>query len=386
MERLGSPVVNTVGTAGRMSGVESGVRWMLRKRDSSEQTPSNKRRRTDRKENRKLDVESGLRDASPQHHVRRQFSEMSIGETLPPYDEQRSPDYEAEGSNVGPAREPQTPQNQHWGTKFMMTTSALTAALNEESLRSLKYCLTWVLWANNHLGQTADKLKGEIGEWNRSQQDPAQSDSQMEGLDEKHADDAEGKPAARDQAAISRHIQSLKDDVFRTLKKVASIVSTYASGALPSNASELVRLHLKSLPQRFHIASAETNRSGSIANGDMQAPPEPVTSARRVLLLATAGLDMTKQVSEILNSTIVSAEEWCDKFGKKRSNKEEKNETPATWHAEGIKQEVPAAYHMIENHADVSQMESDKNVNLIGGDLTIASSDEKKELLAKDIG
>ena len=381
VERLGSPVVNTMGTAGRMSGVESGVRWMLRKHDSSEQIPSNKRRRTDRNDSRDMDVESGLRESSSQPNVRRQFSEMSIGEVLPPYDDQRSPDYEAKSSRLVPGQRSQTRQNQHWGTKFMMTTSALTAALSEESLRSLKYCLTWVLWANNHLGQTADKLKSEIEEWNHSQEGPPRSDSQLEGQDEKHPIDSEGRPAARDQAAILRHIKSLKYDIFQTLKKVASIVTTYASGALPSNAQELVRLHLKSLPQRFHIASAETHRSGVAGQEESQAPPEPVTSAQRVLVLATAGLDMTKQVSEILNSTIVSAEEWCDKFGKKRSDKDETHETPAAWHLRDIKQEYPASYQ----EQDVN-MESDRKVSLSADDLHMANRDEKKQLSAKDIG
>jgi hypothetical protein len=351
VERLGSPVVNTMGTAGRISGVESGVRWMLRKRDSSEQNQSNKRRRTDRKDSFEADIESGLSQSSPQHHVRRQFSEMSIAEPLPPYDGQRSPEYEAKGSTA------QTPQNQHWGTKLMMTTSALTAALNEESLRSLKYCLTWLSWANNHLSQTVVTLKGVIEEWDRSHQDPSHSDSLMEGQDEKSSANTEGEPVARDQAAISRHIQSLKDDVLQTLKRVVNVVSTYAGGALPSNARELVRLHLKSLPQRFHLASAENNRSASDGNSEAQgAPPATITSAQRVLSLATAGLDMTKQVSEILNSTIISAEDWCDKFGKKRSDKEEKkHEAPVVWHTEDIKQERLEPYHDEFNHKNDRQ-------------------------------
>ncbi len=370
VERLGSPVVNTMGTAGRISGVESGVRWMLRKRDSSEQNQSNKRRRTDRKDSFEADIEIGLSQSSPQHHVRRQFSEMSIAEPLPPYDGQRSPEYEAKGSTA------QTPQNQHWGTKLMMTTSALTAALNEESLRSLKYCLTWLSWANNHLSHTVVTLKGVIEEWDRSHQDLSHSDSLMEGQDEKSSTNTEGEPVARDQAAISRHIQSLKDDVLQTLKRVVNVVSTYAGGALPSNARELVRLHLKSLPQRFHLAAAENSRSSSDGNSEAQgAPPATITSAQRVLSLATAGLDMTKQVSEILNSTIVSAEDWCDKFGKKRSDKEEKkHEAPVVWHTEDIKQERLEPYHdefnhkndrhMQDGHMENHEAETDKQVLL----------------------
>ena len=335
---------------------------MMGSRDSAEPNQSNKRRRVDHKASSEADVGSGPREPSPQHHVRHQLSEMSIAEPLPPYDGQRSPEYEAKSSKVQPSRESQTPQNQHWGTKLIMTTSALTAALNEESLRSLKYCLAWLLWANSHLGRTVVSLKSVIEEWDRSHEGPTHSDSLMEGQDEKRPTTPKEKPTGRDQATLSRHIQSLKDDVLQTLKRVVNIVSTYAGGALPSNARELVRLHLKSLPQRFHLASAETNRSAGDGRGETQSvPPETVTSAQKVLLLATAGLDMTKQVSEILNSTIVSAEDWCNKFGKKANVKDEKNhDVPENWHVENIKREGLPSFHVADIDMKVSAKEDDK--------------------------
>lgn len=391
VERLGSPVVNTMGTAGRLSGVESGVRWMLRKRESSEQSQSNKRRRVGLKDSPEVDIESGLSQPSAQHHVRHQFSEMSIAEPLPPYDGQRSPDYEAKNHTVQPGHESQTPQNQHWGTKFMMTTSALTAALNEESLRSLKYCLSWLLWANNHLGQNVVALKSVIEEWDRSRQDPVHTGSHVEGQDDNSSGNTEERPAARSQATISKHIQTLKDDVLQTLKKVGNIVSTYAGGALPNNARELVRLHLKSLPQRFHLATAETKRCVGGSNGETQgAPPDTMSSAHRVLLLATAGLDMTKQVSEILNSTIVSAEDWCNTFGKKKSEKEEKkNEAPEAWRVAHIKREGHATYPVVykpheEHYMGDTQMRNEKPraLNLANAN-TVTSEDTKQQLADK---
>ena len=343
----------------------------------------------DHKDSPEADIESGLREPSPQYHVRHQLSEMSITEPLPPYDGQRSPEYEVKGSPTNPSREAQAPQNQHWGTKIMMTTSALTAALNEESLRSLKYCLTWLLWANNHLGQAAVTLKSVIEEWNTSRQDPAHEDTRMEGQDEKHSADVEGRSTVRDQAAISRHIQTLRNDVLQTLKKVANIVSTYAGGALPSNARELVGMHLKSLPQRFRLASAENSQSASNGdgngngNGEKQDAPETVRSAQKVLSLATAGLDMTKQVSEILNSTIVSAEDWCNRFGKRRSDQEEKrHETAKAWHMEDVKQESfirnqEGHAQKEDSHMKDDQMENDKPV---AANVAVVNSDEKQQL------
>ena len=46
--------------------------------------------------------------------------------------------------------------------------------------------------------------------------------------------------------------------------------------------------------------------------------------AQKVLVLAKEGLDMMAQVSGVLDGTIVSAEEWCERLGrKKRQEREE---------------------------------------------------------------
>ena len=41
-------------------------------------------------------------------------------------------------------------------------------------------------------------------------------------------------------------------------------------------------------------------------------------SAHRILLLAKEGLDMVSQVSGIVDGTIVSAEAWCERLGRRR--------------------------------------------------------------------
>ena len=201
-----------------------------------------------------------------------------------------------------------------------MSTSGLGVAMSEESLRSLKYCFSWLRWANNHLGKVLLSLQNVLEEWNQSQRASSNNDSVM---------DDQSRPA-RDQAIITQHIQALKGEVLQTLKSVVDIVSRYAGGALPENAKVLVRRHLTSLPQRFRIASiTSSSTNGNESDREKQAQTsETVTNAQRVMVLAKEGLDMMAQVSDVLNGTIVSAEEWCDRLGRRRERQEQSNEVP----------------------------------------------------------
>lgn len=116
------------------------------------------------------------------------------------------------------------------------------------------------------------------------------------------------------RAQLSQRIQAVKEDVLSTLKQVVDIVSKYAGGALPENARNLVRRHLTSLPQRFQIASTSNPPPTSSSS-----PSDAAMSAHRILVLAQEGLDMMAQVSGVVNDTLVSAEIWCERLGRKRS-------------------------------------------------------------------
>jgi hypothetical protein len=189
-----------------------------------------------------------------------------------------------------------------WQSRLMISTSGLGVAMSEESLRSLTYCLTWLRWANERLGNSIIALKKVLQEWDASQQARSSDDTTTE------------NHRPRSPTSLSQQIQQVKGDVLQTLKQAIDIVSKYAGGALPENARNLVRRHLTSLPQRFRIASSSAlSRDTSAPRSDM------ATSAHRVLVLAEEGLDMMAQVSGVVNDTLVSAEGWCQKLRRPRT-------------------------------------------------------------------
>ncbi|OQE22713.1 hypothetical protein PENFLA_c012G03119 [Penicillium flavigenum] len=290
---IGSPVANTVGTVGRKTGVESGLRWALQRRDSTSEDSkhSSKRRKMDGDVSPKtINAEKGP-DGSAEPPRTRSSSDLSMAEPLPPYDEMRSPHYE---------EKPERRTSATWQSRLVISTSGLGVAMSEESLRSLQYCLTWLRWANGRLGKSIVALHGAVNEW-ENYKSRSQSDVEAGGSGQENA------------SLLIQRIQAVKADVLSTLKQVVDVVSKYAGGALPENARHLVRRHLTSLPHRFQVASTSQPPPDSPA-----ASSDATISAHRILVLAQEGLDMMAQVSGVVNDTLVSAEHWCERLGRKR--------------------------------------------------------------------
>ena len=324
IERRVTPVVNTVGSVGRVTGVEGGVRWFLGGRRRSHQAPfdgetdgesSNKRRKvrmydSDQDIDRNIPHDPYAVDRQSLEHRERRQSQGSTAESLPAYDDYRSPSYEvAQQALVSNRDEEAVNPGTSWQSRLVLSTSGLSVAMSEESLRSLKYCLGWLRWANEHIGKVILALKAVLEQYDPSSEN-AITDSSPNGKED------QALVVRRDaqRTEMNAKIAALKRDVLKTLKEVVDIVSKYAGGALPENARILVRKHLTSLPQRFKMASSSAN---SPSNGE-SIDSEITDGANRVLVLAKEGLDMMAQVSGVLDGTIVSAEEWCERLGRRK--------------------------------------------------------------------
>ncbi|KAF4998227.1 hypothetical protein FGRMN_3276 [Fusarium graminum] len=309
-----TPIANTVGSVGRVTGVEGGVRWFLgagRRQNSStsdlETGNSKKRRKVDSDDeavsNKRFEGE-GMHMSDPEVEpspssktMSRRMSNTSTVDTLPAYDEMRSPAYTE--TDAQSESRPSRP-NSAWQSRLIMSTSGLSVAMSEESLRSLKYCLHWLRWANDHISRVITALRTTLEQY--------ESVSPESETGERSED-----PQSRTQLAA--RISSLKNDVLRTLRDAINTVSKYAGGALPENARILVRRHLTSLPQRFRIATMTDKTSGQ-----QDSESALTEGAQKVLVLAKEGLDMVVQVSGVVDGTIVSAEQWLDRMGKRRAD------------------------------------------------------------------
>lgn len=274
-------------TTARISGVESVARWALQpKRDTKSGQSSTP------------DIEKAYVEITADGVLRQ--ADLPAGEPLPAYSAgDRSPPY---SEHIVLSREHQPGVG--WRQQLVITTSGLGVAMSEESIRSLKYCLNWLRWANSRLGDAVSNLKDLLHQWERR----SSQSSQRMSVSSLTTDESE-------DSALHAKIAAVKADILATLKQVVNIVSTYAGGALPENAKRLVHQHLVSLPQRFSIAA---RRSSDEENHDAA-----TNNANRALVLAQEGLDMMNQVSRVVNDTLVSAENWCEKLGRRRRNQGE---------------------------------------------------------------
>ncbi|KAL7922532.1 Opi1 domain-containing protein [Trichoderma austrokoningii] len=338
-----TPLANTVNSVGRVTGVEGGVRWFLgsgRRHPAPTSDPdansSNKRRRTGESSRSSSSGDprgspdaNGIDDSSSvvSSKTPRRLSTASTVDTLPAYDDLRSPAY----SETAPATH-KPPSSQPWQTRLMMSTSGLSVAMSAESLRSLKYCLRWLRWTNDHMNRAILNLKHTLEELEKAEKkEQSEGGPSTDNSDDAGAMDVDGTEKSVQKPNPSRSelaakINSLKGDILKTLQDVINNVSKYAGGALPENARVLVRRHLTSLPQRFRLATMSERASD---NADRDGDSALREGAQKVLVLAKEGLDMVTQVTGVLDGTIVSAEQWCERMGKKRKDNREEEQAVA---------------------------------------------------------
>ncbi|GAB0137023.1 hypothetical protein EsDP_00005306 [Epichloe bromicola] len=322
-----TPLAKTVNSVGRVTGVEGGVRWFLgnRRQDGSAISNGNSKKRrkvgqgdegANKKTREMTNGELDMSQSTPRSD--RRSSSASTVDTLPAYDEMRSPAY-SETAPTSQETPRSSPVSGSWQSRLIMSTSGLSVSMSAESLKSLRYCLMWLRWTNDHMGQVIGNLKTTLEEYEQTAEVhratlgsmDAQQNGEGAGSEKKQTDRRTPEQA---RTELTAKINTLKVDVLRTLQETINTVSKYAGGALPENARILVRRHLTSLPQRFRMASM----TETAANGDKDSDSGVREGAQKVLVLAKEGLEMVTQITGVLDGTIVSAEQWCERMGKRR--------------------------------------------------------------------
>lgn len=313
---VGSPMVNTVSSVGKRTGMEQNLRRYLgevgrRSRDleQGDSDAARKRQRVESPGTDAMDI-----DSAPAASRRRGGSQSSYTESLPAYDDQRSPSYEESPTTTtttttGKNADSNTQDRRvAWSTQLIMTTSGLGVALSATSLRSLKLCLGLLRGATTHIDNVMRALKLVLEEY----------EAALRNRHPQHAQyDAEKQPPTTtitttdsddndDVSRIASRIKALSADIWQTLQSVVASVSRYTGGALPQNASQVVRTQLLSVPQRWQLAGRTTQGEG-----------EEVRGANRMLAFAKEGLDMMGQITTVVDGTVRSAETWLGRIGRR---------------------------------------------------------------------
>ncbi|KAL1862601.1 hypothetical protein VTK73DRAFT_6728 [Phialemonium thermophilum] len=258
---------------------------------------------------------------------KRRRTSLSTVDTLPPYDDLSSPAYT---ETADPQNQAMLRSNnagappQAWQRRLITSTSGLSIAMSDQSLRCLRYCLLQLRSANEYIRQRIVALKDALDQYDASKQGAAgvAGESSATTTTTQQQKQQQQQPQAN-RSELAARISALKMDVLKALEAAIDVVSRYAGGALPENARDLIHRHLTSLPQRFHLARMQELSAQRQDEGSEQKEKAVREGGHVVLVLAREGLDMMSQVSNVLDGTIVSAEEWCTRLGKRKTEERE---------------------------------------------------------------
>ncbi|KAL7412366.1 transcription factor Opi1-domain-containing protein [Mrakia frigida] len=200
----------------------------------------------------------------------------------------------------------QPPQQSRWSSMLVeagMTAGGIGAAVSEESMKSLKYCLQWLQYATAHIENRISVLRSFILSLSAS------------------TSDEPIPPNALISPSALVTLSQIKRDVVETIRKVVDVVSKYAGGALPEPARDAVRGFILHLPERWADANQRqmTEGGGAGAAGTGAAGGAPTTgvakeAAGRVLTLAVESLDMLQGVAQVFGESLERAESWIERL------------------------------------------------------------------------
>ncbi|TEB36857.1 Opi1-domain-containing protein [Coprinellus micaceus] len=133
----------------------------------------------------------------------------------------------------------QVVQRSRWQA-MLLEAGGLSAALSEESMRRLKYCLQWLQYATAHIDAQILILRELTASLQTNPPDAPAHARRPNPISEEHM----------------RKLAEVRKDVVQTVRQVVSVVSKYAGGALPEPARTTVRGFILKLPQRWATKAA----------------------------------------------------------------------------------------------------------------------------------
>ncbi|CAO3644885.1 unnamed protein product [Mucor hiemalis] len=161
------------------------------------------------------------------------------------------------------------------------------AVISEESMKCLRYCLSWLQYAMQHIEVQMNLLRNFL---------VSLVGSNSTTVVVKAADDQNSTLAA------------IKKEIVDTLRKVVEVVSKYAGSGLPEQAKASVRAFILQLPSTW----AHVNKSGSTTVEEQQQPLHETSI--KLLDFGGESIVMLKSVSIVFSDTIQRAELWIKRL------------------------------------------------------------------------
>ncbi|KAI7876158.1 transcription factor Opi1-domain-containing protein [Mucor mucedo] len=160
------------------------------------------------------------------------------------------------------------------------------AVVSEDSMKCLRYCLSWLQYAIRNLGQQMNLLRSFLVSMATS-------------------------PSQNQQQPVI--LATIKRDMVTTLRKVIDIITCYASTALPYQAKAAVRGTILNLPSRWASLYEDETSSTSIDVTQKQTKGQEDV-ALRLLAFGQESTEMLGSIHNVFDDTIQRAESWLERL------------------------------------------------------------------------
>jgi uncharacterized protein with NAD-binding domain and iron-sulfur cluster len=172
------------------------------------------------------------------------------------------------------------------------------AVISEESMKCLRYCLSWLQYAMQHIDQQMDLLRSFLVSLATTGSSPKK--------------EVVVKTTSTTTTTVDESkLASIKKEIVDTLRKVVEVVSKYAGSGLPEQAKQSVRTFILQLPSRWAIVNNSTTTHGN--NNEEEQQPLHETSIK-LLDFGGESIEMLKSVSIVFSDTIERAELWLKRL------------------------------------------------------------------------
>ncbi|KAF9517785.1 hypothetical protein BS47DRAFT_1389502 [Hydnum rufescens UP504] len=219
----------------------------------------------------------------------------------------------AQAQNQSPSsgQEVQVINRSKWQA-VLLEAGGIGAAVSEESMKRLKYCLQWLQYANSHIDQQILLLRSFIASISPNS------------LPSSSANDA----IVPFQSLTI--LAQVKKELVDTIRQVVDVVYKYAGSALPEQARASVRSFILMLPERWALAArSEDPLPASYRTNQGMTGSAAMMAATRVLTLATESLDMMRSVSAVFKESLDRAEAWVDRLQQLGLQRQQQEQRPA---------------------------------------------------------
>ncbi|KAI8079394.1 transcription factor Opi1-domain-containing protein [Thamnidium elegans] len=181
---------------------------------------------------------------------------------------------------------PTTTNSSTWQQLVVGASSAAgstAAVVSEDSMKCLRYCLSWLQYAIRNLGQQMALLRNFLVSLATT-------------------------PQQKQQPMI---LASIKRDMVNTIRKVIDIITCYASTALPYQAKATVRGTILNLPSRWASLSDETLSTNDVSQRQTKGQEDV---ALRLLSFGQESTEMLGSIHNVFDDTIQRAESWLERL------------------------------------------------------------------------